>query len=92
MFREEFGESNWRTFYEIAKHESNFNPKAFNPESHKTCNGSYGVMQVACINYKGNPNDLYDIKTNLKVAHEIFLSQGFGAWKNVCKKIGCGVK
>jgi hypothetical protein len=69
--------------YQIALAESNLRPNAFNPEAHKNCRGSYGLFQIACVNYKGNPEDLFDIETNVMMARVVFDRQGFNAW-GVC--------
>lgn len=80
--------------YEIAKAESNLKTTAFNPEWHykngeKYCQGSWGILQVACINYEGNPTDLFDIKLNLKMASKVLKQQGLNAW-GVCRnKVKC---
>lgn len=69
--------------YQIALAESNLNTKAYNPESHKNCQGSYGVYQIACVNYKGVSDDLFDLETNVLVAKEVYERQGLRAW-GVC--------
>src|ERR1700743_418361 len=76
---------NWQKMYQIAQKESNLDPKAYNPESHDTCSGSYGILQVACVNYSGDPQDLFDIETNIKTARKVYDSQSYGAW-GVCTK------
>lgn len=43
------------------------------------CVGSYGVLQVGCIHYREGENP-DDIDTNVKVAHRVWLSQGYNAW------------
>lgn len=86
------GDSTW---VDIAQHESNFNTRAYNPEWHydrygnKVCQGSYGLMQIACVHHNGNPEDLYDLKLNLDYAQKIYKSQGIYAW-GVCRsKVDC---
>lgn len=73
----------------IAKAESvGLNKDAYNPEAHKDekgkviCNGSYGVMQIACIHHRNNPKELFDVSTNLKEAQEIYEASGktFKQW------------
>lgn len=76
---------------EIAVAESHLNPYAFNPEPHKGCVGSYGVLQIACGNYKGNPLDLFDIETNIKVARQVYERQGLRAWGVCRQKVDCGI-
>lgn len=74
---------------DIVREESRFNTKAYNPEWHKGCQGSYGLFQVACVNYSGNSADLYDYKLNTKLAIQIQKKQGWKAW-GVCRtKVKC---
>lgn len=64
----------------VAKSESgkNLNPKAYNPEWHhdkngnRVCQGSYGLMQVACVHNIDNPEALFDVDFNLKKAKQIY--------------------
>lgn len=66
----------------IAKAESgeNLNAKAYNPESHGKCNGSYGVFQIACVHEK-NTKELYDPMVNIKKARAIYLkNHSWNAW------------
>jgi hypothetical protein len=79
----------------VAIAESELDPTAYNPEWHydrngnKICQGSYGLFQIACVNYSGDPKDLYDPELNIKLAKIILKSQGINAW-GVCKtKINC---
>lgn len=60
--------------------EGNLNPKAYNPEWHKSCQGSFGLFQIACVHYNGDLDDLKDIELNIKIAHEIFKEQGWKPW------------
>lgn len=66
-----------KTALAIANAESRLNPKAYNPEWHydkygnPICQGSYGIMQVACIHVK-DPNKLFDVRYNLEVASKIY--------------------
>lgn len=54
-------------------------------ENHKTCVGSYGVLQVGCIHYidygyaltEANKNDL---ALNVQIAHKVWQKQGYTAW------------
>lgn len=48
-------------------------------ENHKVCIGSYGVLQVGCLHYR-NGEDRNDLKTNIAVAHRVYLQQGYNAW------------
>jgi hypothetical protein len=78
---------NWQTMYEIAKKESDLDPMAYNPESHKSCAGSFGILQVGCSNYSGNPKDLFDPETNIRIARQVYDKQNYGAWGVCTKKI-----
>ena len=81
---------------EVAIAESMLNPKAYNPEWHydskgnKICQGSYGLFQVACVNYKGDPKDLFDPVINIQVAKEVLKSQGIFAWGVCHREVKCG--
>lgn len=76
----------------VAQAESGLNPKAYNPEWHydrngnKVCQGSYGLFQIACVNYAGNPQDLFDPELNMEIAKKVLASQGISAW-GVCRKM-----
>lgn len=48
-------------------------------EDHKICIGSYGVLQVGCLHYREG-EDRNDLKTNIAVAHRVYLQQGYNAW------------
>ena len=48
-------------------------------EDHKVCIGSYGVLQVGCLHYRDG-EDRNDLKTNIAVAHRVWLQQGYNAW------------
>ena len=77
-------------FVDIAKAESHLVPTAYNPEWHRGCQGSYGLFQVACVNYNGDPTDLYDIDLNIQIAKKVYEEQGLKAW-GVCSdgKVNC---
>lgn len=59
---------------------------AYNPEWHydkhgnKICQGSYGVMQIACVHYRENPSKLYDPEFNLQMARKIYNERGWRPW------------
>lgn len=74
---------------EIAKAESGMKPTAYNPEMHNGCQGSIGLFQIACVNYEGDPDDLFDPIVNLKIARQVYDSQGLFAWGTCNKKIKC---
>lgn len=71
----------------IAKSESGATlyDRAYNPEWHyingvPVCQGSYGVMQVACVHYQVNPSALFDVEFNLQKAAEIYQKRGWTQW------------
>lgn len=72
----------------VAKAESGHLLKAdaYNPEWHydskgnKVCQGSYGVMQIACVHNLADPDALFDVEFNLKKAREIYLERGWNPW------------
>ena len=82
--------------FDIAVAESGLNPKAYNPEWHydnkgnKVCQGSFGLFQVACSNYSGNPKDLFDPEINIQLAKKILGSQGVFAWGVCHGLVDCG--
>ena len=55
----------------VAFAESQLNPKAFNGESHRGCDGSIGVMQMACVHQRSG-EDLFDPAQNLKRARAVY--------------------
>lgn len=68
--------------YRIMKCESGFNPRAYNPEWHRGCQGSFGLLQVACVHrYTG----LSDPEKNIQAAYEIWQKQSYWAWANCYK-------
>lgn len=70
----------------IAWAESELNPRAFNPEAHRGCNGSIGIMQIACVHNRKDPEQLKDIAFNLKKARAVYdeakarTGDGFNPW------------
>ena len=75
-------------FVDIARKESRMKTTAYNPEWHRGCQGSYGLFQIACL-HVDNPDDLYNVHFNIEMAEKVFESQGYGAWYNTCKTLGC---
>jgi len=74
---------NINTAYNVMICESGGNPTKINwNDHHRECDGSFGLMQIGCVNYKGNPQDLLDAELNLKIAYSVFKKQGWNAWKN----------
>jgi len=65
--------------YRIMKCESGFDPNAHNPEWHRGCQGSFGLLQVACVH---GYNNLYNPESNVEAAYRIWQKQGYWAWKN----------
>ena len=63
----------------IAKAESNLNPDAYNPEFHRGCQGSIGIMQIACL-HTDDPEKLFDVDYNLSKAREIYEREGLRPW------------
>lgn len=67
----------------IAKAESELNAKAYNPEAHRGCNGSVGIMQIACVHHRSGPRELHDVELNLKKARAIYdasLAENGNGW------------
>ena len=70
----------------IAWAESELKKDAYNPERHKGCSGSIGIMQIACVHHRNNPEELKDIKFNLKKAREVYEERGWKAWGSYTDK------
>ena len=69
----------------MAGGESGYNPSAYNPEWHysngkKVCQGSFGLMQVACVHNIDNPSALFDVEFNLQKAKQIYNESGWQPW------------
>ncbi len=79
----------------VSKYESGYNPKAYNPEWHydskgnKLCQGSYGLFQIGCVNYAGDPKDLYDPTLNVAIAMKLYKESGWKPWRNTCRQVNC---
>lgn len=82
--------------FDIAVAESGLNPKAYNPEWHydqygnKVCQGSFGIFQISCSNYAGNPKDLFDPVINIKLAIKVLKEQSVRAWGVCHGLVDCG--
>ena len=64
----------------ICRLESGGNPKATNwHDSHKGCNGSFGLYQVACL-HGVSKEKLYNPVTNIEVAYSLWKSEGWKPW------------
>lgn len=48
-------------------------------DSHEGCNGSFGILQVACI-HGVDREALYNPATNIKVAYELWKENGYAPW------------
>jgi hypothetical protein len=86
-----FKEENISTDFvlDIVEAESQFNERAYNPEWHKTCQGSWGLFQIGCVNYAGDSSDLFDPYLNTEIAIKVYKQQGWRAW-GVCRsKVKC---
>lgn len=68
--------------YAIAQAENTTcNPQRHNltkEEDHGVCIGSYGALQVGCVHYNGE--DVNDLTTNVRIAHNVWQKQGYKAW------------
>lgn len=84
------------TVLKIINLESKCNPKNHNwKDGHKTCKGSWNLLQVGCIHYKaGESRD--DIALNIKKGYQVYKEAGntFCPWTtyvkylpNKCKKL-----
>ena len=70
------GEYDWdvEIAYQVMMAESRGNSDAYNPEWHKGCQGSIGLMQVSCIHAE-NPDVLFDAETNIAYAYKVYSSK-----------------
>jgi len=65
----------------VMKAESGCRKDAFNPEAHRGCDGSYSVMQVACVNYISyNMQPSFDPDENIELAYRLYASSGWRIW------------
>lgn len=55
-------------------------------DSHATCNGSHGILQVGCV-HGHTVNELYDPTYNVEVAYDIYIKQGLDAWRTSYRKL-----
>lgn len=82
-------EINPDVFVAIARAESGLKEDAYNPESHRGCNGSYSLFQVACIHYEQRGiygEERFNPETNIQIAVELYQKHGYQPW-TVCKKL-----
>jgi len=65
--------------YAVMMAESDADSQAVNEkDSHASCNGSYGLFQLAC--FWGDTQDLLDENINIEVAYIIYSKQGWKPW------------
>jgi hypothetical protein len=82
-------EINPDVFVAIAKAESGLRADAYNPESHRSCNGSYSLFQVACLHYEQRGiygEERFNPEVNIGIAVELYEKHGTQPW-TVCKKL-----
>lgn len=80
------------TMMKVMQAESGCNTAAHNwADKHRTCLGSHGLFQVGCVHGE-SPTQLEDPEFNVKVAAQVWRSQGYKAW-GVCitRKVNCGL-
>ncbi len=64
--------------YAVMMAESRADADAYNGERHRTCNGSVGLFQIACIH--DDTEKLLDAKYNIAKAYEIYSKSGWKPW------------
>lgn len=68
------------TMMRIMAAESDCDPTNHNwADSHRTCKGSFGLLQVGCVHGYGS-DYLSNPANNVAVAYDIWQSSGYGAW------------
>jgi len=75
--------SEWKTACEIAKAESNLNPKAIGDR--EIYPHSYGLFQVRAFSSRGTGKQLLNPDYNVRVAARLYKSGGYTHW-SVCRK------
>ena len=69
----------------IAFCESGFNAHAIGDRN--TAHKSYGILQIRNLPSRNYPIEtLFDPAENIRIGYDIFLKQGYGAWKNCYRK------
>lgn len=73
------------TMVAICNAESGGNPNAANwTDSHRTCKGSFGLFQIACMD-----GIVFDPVKNIQIAYRKYSSSGYTPW-TVCRtKVNC---
>jgi hypothetical protein len=65
----------------VMQAESGCNPNAANwTDSHSTCNGSFGLFQIACFS-----GQVYDPAQNIAIAYQKYQARGWQPW-GVCNR------
>ena len=83
---------NYEVMLAVFQAESELYEYAHNPEKHYdrngnvVCESSRGIAQIACVNYQGDLDDLYDVDINLEVARQVYDTQGIKAWGSFTDK------
>ena len=80
-YRDYLSEYDWdvEIAHAVMMAESTARADAHNPEEHKTCRGSFGLFQVACI-HGHDVDDLYNAQYNIAAAYEIYKQSGWQPW------------
>lgn len=89
QYRDLFEKYDWavETMLAICRLESGGLATASNwKDSHATCNGSHGLMQVGCV-HGHSVEELYDPAKNIAIAYSVYKEQGFSAWRNTYNKL-----
>lgn len=67
--------------------ESSCNPQAHNKtDNHRSCIGSYGLMQVGCLHTE-TPDKLMTPEYNIEIAYKVYKSSGWNAWSTYKKVV-----
>jgi len=53
-------------------------------DSHATCNGSFGVMQIGCV-HEHTVDQLFNPEYNIRVAYELYKERGWTPWSTYGK-------
>jgi len=67
----------------VMREESRGNSDAYNPEWHKGCQGSYGLMQMACLHigkYGLTWSNIKDPRINVEAAYQLWKEEGWYPW------------
>ncbi len=86
----QYDDWNSTIMYRIMECESKGNQDAVNTrDRHRTCNGSYGLMQLSCehLTDYGIWDSWNDPAENIRVAYDVWRRQGEGAWFNCYQSV-----